>query len=243
MLQPVHPHMRGEDDPAAVGQTAWRRFTPTCVGKTTLTAGGLRPRPVHPHMRGEDLIGAPNPKQHPRFTPTCVGKTPSLPGTLGKITVHPPHAWGRRWTFLSLLAPSRFTPTCVGKTWTFLSLLAPSRFTPTCVGKTLDFFIVARSLTVHPHMRGEDRRSDPQILLQGGSPPHAWGRPQPAAAPMLGIRFTPTCVGKTRVHLPTGKKLSVHPHMRGEDLGASGIEGNRAGSPPHAWGRPVHFGF
>ena len=29
------------------------RFTPTCVGNTSLPRGGSVPSPVHPHMRGE----------------------------------------------------------------------------------------------------------------------------------------------------------------------------------------------
>src|SRR3990170_2436027 len=71
----VHPHGRGEDDPAASDTfmldgsppRAWgrprayplakleRRFTPTGVGKTLFPCRVHRRGPVHPHGRGEDI--------------------------------------------------------------------------------------------------------------------------------------------------------------------------------------------
>ncbi len=97
-FDPVHPHVRGENDSAADVYGPTRRFTPTCVGKTTLA---------------DDASG------RSRFTPTCVGKTTATswqnccssrftPTCVGKTSVGPSGDD----------CPPRFTPTCVGKTST-----------------------------------------------------------------------------------------------------------------------------
>ena len=91
----VHPHVRGEDFPQVAGsrQTVgspprawgrrfkdWRnfvrfRFTPTCVGKTSIPLSPALIASVHPHVRGEDASSA-------------VGLT--------LVDGSPPRAWGRR---------------------------------------------------------------------------------------------------------------------------------------------------
>ena len=96
----VHPHMRGEDLPdgerpwgcAGSPPHAWgrpppshsasrcRRFTPTCVGKTSLSASLTRPLcGSPPHAWGRHAI-CPRSALSVRFTPTCVGKTSGLGG-------------------------------------------------------------------------------------------------------------------------------------------------------------------
>src|SRR5690606_20762879 len=111
----VHPHVRGDNDPATTSPSrpsgspprAWgqhsgacggdssRRFTPTCVG-TTVTSGshGLR-TPVHPHVRGDNgdvrIARAAN-------------------------AGSPPRAWGQLSLRVGELHALRFTPTCVGTT-------------------------------------------------------------------------------------------------------------------------------
>ena len=194
------------------------RFTPTCVGKTPCTPARGRTVPVHPHMRGEDeraharavdSHGSPphawgrrmrwqHKRSEARFTPTCVGKTrskgqgtasrpvhPHMRGedrlresTASSVSGSPPHAWGRPTLLADLAEKWRFTPTCVGKT-------AVSRCPATCI-------------TVHPHMRGEDSVPSGSLVNDNGSPPHAWGRHEPAGSATRVCRFTPTCVGKTR---------------------------------------------
>ena len=106
-------------------------------------------------------------------------------------------------------------------------------------------------------MRGEDAKCVRAALELIGSPPHAWGRRSAGAAVAIGIRFTPTCVGKTTTNTPSLFSSPVHPHMRGEDILARlgeppapvhphmrgedqtpwGKPVFYAGSPPHAWGR------
>ena len=110
------------------------------------------------------------------------------------------------------------------------------RFTPTCVGKTVRRRSWSAASTVHPHMRGEDKKSILAFLTASGSPPHAWGRLDGDVDQLAGVRFTPTCVGKTPVCRPSAVLLAVHPHMRGEDKASVSHFVSLCGSPPHAWG-------
>ncbi len=86
-------------------------------------------------------------------------------------------------------------------------------------------------------MRGEDIARLPNKLYYFGSPPHAWGRHTPQQHNLALMRFTPTCVGKTRVAARCWRWPAVHPHMRGEDGEGQENRPRPGGSPPHAWGR------
>ncbi len=129
----------------------------------------------------------------------------------------PPHAWGRPWA----------------KT-IFAHL---HRFTPTCVGKTGQSSIKRAYRPVHPYMRGEDGLVARAASANRGSPPHAWGRQPALNGPFHVARFTPTCVGKTTVCSRVSVMITVHPHMRGEDVTFPLPYDLIHGSPPHAWGR------
>ena len=193
--EPVHPHMRGEygcqflmvstacgSPPHAWGiladygcENPLLRFTPTCVGNTSIQKFLLSlfiGSPPHAwgipdaEMVQADCDG---------FTPTCVGNTSGISSECTWVPVHPhmrgeysilfnksldntgspPHAWGIRLQVLDVRYQYRFTPTCVGNT--------PRR---------------QRSLTqipVHPHMRGEYDTTGFPASGVIGSPPHAWG--------------------------------------------------------------------
>ena len=66
-------------------------------------------------------------------------------------------------------------------------------------------------------MRGEDERVKAVCMFTVGSPPHAWGRRPKPPGSFSGMRFTPTCVGKTTREEALTEAQEVHPHMRGED--------------------------
>ncbi len=131
---PVHPHARGENrlivvcgnrhtgsPPRSWGkssperaQAAQFRFTPTLVGKISLSASSSPNSSVHPHARGE------NP-------PRCVVITFS--------TGSPPRSWGK---FQSVHAQSRrlrFTPTLVGKMIADMGEAAPRPVHPHARGE------------------------------------------------------------------------------------------------------------
>ncbi len=86
-------------------------------------------------------------------------------------------------------------------------------------------------------MRGEDGLVTVVIGVVAGSPPHAWGRRYLINIARAACRFTPTCVGKTRILVVTHRECAVHPHMRGEDSIPLRLQRPHTGSPPHAWGR------
>ncbi len=151
----------------------------------------------------------------------------------------PPRVWGRHKGLPSLARLGRFTPTCVGKT----------------VSRTL----IRHSLSVHPHVCGEDSCIASFTDSIFGSPPRVWGRRERAEIPGREIRFTPTCVGKTlyrifKIILNSGSPprvwgrpstggsrtchRPVHPHVCGEDSSAPRILLRFDGSPPRVWGRP-----
>ena len=211
------------------------RFTPTPVGKTSISFSISATLPVHPHARGEDLREIQK-LNHNRFTPTPVGKTFAVVIGRPRLPVHP-HARGEdEQMHVDVLLAVRFTPTHVGKTLSTCEHAEPSRFTPTRVGKTSTAAVACvdscgspprawgrqpyghpatQQSSVHPHARGEDVR--PTLAKHScGSPPRTWGRREPAL--------------RARDH------LSVHPHARGEDWRCLILSAD-CGSPPRTWGR------
>ncbi len=94
----------------------------------------------------------------------------------------------------------------------------------------------ARSLTVHPHERGEYSVLTVTVPSFFGSSPRTWG--------ILGIegidrdsrRFIPTNVGNTQDGSARRRRLSVHPHERGEYVILNDTEPWKGGSSPRTWG-------
>src|SRR5947209_3288698 len=112
-MRTVHPHARGEYSfqlsrraphtgspprtwgiPVVVGiPFLYRRFTPTHVGNTGLSASGRGFPSVHPHARGEY----------------------AWESVAGRFYAgSPPRTWGIRPSYLRLVRSRRFTPTHVG---------------------------------------------------------------------------------------------------------------------------------
>ena len=89
---------------------------------------------------------------------------------------------------------------------------------------------------VHPHVRGEYVADGGSYAPWNGSPPRAWGILIVASEAMEFSRFTPTCVGNTIDGFEVADCQPVHPHVRGEYVGRVWRKGDRAGSPPRAWG-------
>ena len=75
---------------------------------------------------------------------------------------------------------------------------AAERFTPTHVGTTFSKAILASSLSVHPHTRGDHIPTAIRVASNCGSPPHTWGPRRMVPHPCKRHRFTPTHVGTTR---------------------------------------------
>ena len=256
--------------PRAWGQQGHRdqperhlRSTPTCVGTTRTWQMETSVCRVHPHVRGDndpsEMLTAMSPGPPPRAwgqllrdaldglltgsTPTCVGTTrlrkrgrrrdevhPHVrgdnlrsPGAHPRGNGPPPRAWGQHRLEQVEKATAGSTPTCVGTT-------TPNR----CAG-------CAR--TVHPHVRGDNGSAGSAAGVPLGPPPRAWGQPDRGD---LGLRrggSTPTCVGTTAAGWPACDGVQVHPHVRGDNCGATGRSRLSAGPPPRAWGQQPRDGL
>ena len=90
---------------------------------------------------------------------------------------------------------------------------------------------------VHPHVRGDNRIMHPRSVKRSGSPPRAWGQPEPHPCVESAMRFTPTCVGTTALVRSAPPWFPVHPHVRGDNRHLQCDECSADGSPPRAWGQ------
>ncbi len=151
----VHPHVCGDNVSASIvqfvvigspprvwGQHAvcssadlhWR-FTPTCVGTTSLKSMFSRCSSVHPHVCGDNAAveaARLTTAVHPHV---CGDNDLITTGEAGEIG-SPPRVWGQRYQFHTAQQSCRFTPTCVGTTIT--------RGERQCV------------IAVHPHVCGDN---------------------------------------------------------------------------------------
>ena len=250
------PHAWGQSvDHQEPGQG--RRFTPTCVGTIPPSPPACRRSPVHPHMRGDNGAGSSGPGSslgspphawgqllvilnctiRHRFTPTCVGTMVVCHVVVGFNPVHPHMrgdncgpCWTRRGSSGS--PPHAWGQSRPGRLHGF-----DQRFTPTCVGTMCPGPRRARPITVHPHMRGDNRVGQAFRRSSSGSPPHAWGQYVLQRPAQLALRFTPTCVGTIAPTRCRGWPSAVHPHMRGDNQLQRLGQLRYNGSPPHAWGQ------
>ncbi len=150
--------MCGENAKTVDKITSPQRFTPTCVGKTSLAdCRGFR-------------VGW--------FTPTCVGKTSSKMSKSGRITGSPPRVWGKRYLSINPHNMHAVHPHVCGEN--ICSPRLPPQitwFTPTCVGKTQHAAPAARG--VHgspPRVWGKRHGRALRSILTTGSPPRVWGK-------------------------------------------------------------------
>ena len=152
-----------------------------------------------------------------RFTPTCVGTTSAAARRCSSSAVHP-HVRGDDTRPRSTVSTGVGSPP---RAWGRRGVSGAQRTSP----------------TVHPHVRGDDEQGAYQVEVRGGSPPRAWGRLRLGEHVPPRRRFTPTCVGTTTGCSGSGRRSSVHPHVRGDDEQHLGHAGDAGGSPPRAWGR------
>ncbi len=176
-----------------------------------------------------------------RFTPTRVGITRTPQSRQRIRSVHPhargDHAWAGSW-----MGPRHGSPP---RAWGSLPALRRvddcDRFTPTRVGITCWNSRQMRTVTVHPHARGDHVPASPAGIGDHGSPPRAWGSHLPYLLDYLLGRFTPTRVGITQGRHHPLSLQTVHPHARGDHVHLGGEYAVIYGSPPRAWGSRRHL--
>ena len=89
-LQPVHPHVRGADYHLPLAPLRYGRFTPTCVGQTSISSDA-----------SSNVAGSP-PRAWGRLRSRCL-RTYSAFGS-------PPRAWGRLYPDGSVTSLTRYSP-------------------------------------------------------------------------------------------------------------------------------------
>ena len=88
---------------------------------------------------------------------------------------------------------------------------------PRAWGKFLPLWTDRQAASVHPHVRGANRRFRPTSPVHNGSSPRAWGKFSFYPPPIRTERFIPTCVGQ--INQSSSAHISV------------------PGSSPRAWGK------
>jgi len=191
------------------------RSIPTCVGLGASVEGGVYSSSVHPHVRGawqKAIISANNPdgpsprawglappdrqrRGRRRSIPTCVGLGGAQARKRRPTTVHP-HVRGA-WTTSSRFSMPRGGPS--PRAW---GLERPPeagcirvRSIPTCVGLGTRARRLARSRSVHPHVRGAWVRRRTVRRRAVGPSPRAWGLDGGRLVERPSSRSIPTCVG------------------------------------------------
>ena len=112
-----------------------------------------------------------------------------------------------------------------------------SRFIPTRAGKMVRATRDRLRSAVHPHSRGENKRSHEGDPNQGGSSPLARGKCQRCSSSGGHVRFIPTRAGKIAVPRWETPARAVHPHSRGENCSTSSAGLRQSGSSPLARGK------
>ncbi len=191
------PRARGADYGANAFQQ-FGRFIPTCAGSSqTSTALGGMPT-VHPHV------------------PTCAGSSPDRQRSVCPPAAHPHVRGEQEDKDILVYVINGSSPRARGAVHTPTRPHAGVRFIPACAGSSNDANGAKAPDTVHPRVRGEQKRQQPPSLLSVGSSPRArgaglwrWGSSQP-------VRFIPTGAGSGWRSRQSSWPRTVHPRVRGE---------------------------
>ena len=108
---------------------------------------------------------------------------------------------------------------------------------PTHAGKTQRPASPAIDLWAHPHSRGENDWTDPNIPLMPGSSPLTRGKRDIVDCDAHALGLIPTHAGKTTSSSPPSSARAAHPHSRGENHSCRGNSTLPTGSSPLTRGK------
>ena len=155
---PVHPHSRGENPNQSRTNHNKDGSSPLARGKSSRVGWGR-------------CAG--------RFIPTRAGKMRANLGRFAPGRVHPHSRGENRPHPLAYPPPSGSSPLARGKSRCWFDDCRGRGFIPTRAGKILDLGPRCRRGRVHPHSRGENYRSTPNLAWSPGSSPLARGKCYP----------------------------------------------------------------
>ena len=130
------------------------------------------------------------------------------------------------------------SPRAWGKLRGEVRRVARQRTIPTGVGKTIRHHRNRYQKADHPHGRGENTVRKKRMRLGRGPSPRAWGKPLGERLLDVVERTIPTGVGKTRGRSRRARRLTDHPHGRGENSDSMATNDKCYGPSPRAWGKP-----
>ena len=218
-----------------------KRFIPTYVGNSGRAVRRFPDSAVHPHVCGEQagrpggdihFAGSsprmwgtggrrPGSRSRQRFIPTYVGNSRIPCPDRGRHTVHP-HVCGEQ--------PENHRRRVV-----------QDRFIPTYVGNSARRMPGIARVPVHPHVCGEQEAG----LIFGdsdcGSSPRMWGTVLERFLHQRRGRFIPTYVGNRSARPRRTSRISVHPHVCGEQVTNKWLRRSVSGSSPRMWGTGNRF--
>ena len=196
------------------------------------TTGGSSPR-----AWGTRRLGHRHPRCA-RFIPTSVGNTRSSARARSGRPVHPHERGEHPVRRFSVSASSGSSPRAWGTRLRNARGRLARRFIPTSVGNTHAQPGRCQRPSVHPHERGEHFGLLLLALGLSGSSPRAWGTQLRIRQRLRTKRFIPTSVGNTRDANGRQRRVTVHPHERGEHELHGTVDELADGSSPRAWGTP-----
>ncbi len=110
------------------------------------------------------------------------------------------------------------------------------RTIPTRVGRTAMSDSRESKKPDHPHARGENFKKRMSLTEARGPSPRAWGERRAARIRSHSSWTIPTRVGRTRRTAPDRRRLTDHPHARGENNIHRPVYPTTRGPSPRAWG-------
>ena len=210
-----HPRIRGEHQPALVGE--------------------VQQQGSSPHTRGALLSTCEDCVEH-RIIPAYAGSTGSLTAYRGRRRDHPRIRGEHGTAEIAERLDSGSSPHTRGARGASGARIVRGGIIPAYAGSTLIPCSRATSSSDHPRIRGEHAGLGLGEAAARGSSPHTRGAPILLARQRLQIRIIPAYAGSTSRKSPERSSRRDHPRIRGEhDAGEHGYE-RRQGSSPHTRG-------
>ena len=214
------------------------RSIPACAGATLSFFAIAAPVPVHPRVRGgnfvhqlrANLVDGPSPRARGQLR---VGAQP----TRTPPSVHPRVRGGNAGI---LRAASRYcgpSPRARGQLAYQTPAYSYQRSIPACAGATTVLRTTARSIAVHPRVRGGNTAFPDSAGHTNGPSPRARGQPKSQRPGAPAYRSIPACAGATKNGRTPSRSQPVHPRVRGGNAGFMVEKALETGPSPRARGQ------
>ena len=173
----------------------------------------------------------------PGLIPTHAGKTVNTMKPTISVPAHPHSRGENAHDRRDDAREDGSSPLTRGKQVTVRGARGVGGLIPTHAGKTIMEQTADAHGAAHPHSRGENPPAFPGWKRGRGSSPLTRGKRLSGSDDRLDLGLIPTHAGKTRRLGPDPGRPWAHPHSRGENETAEGIEIEARGSSPLTRGK------